>query len=417
MTIVSPSLGEHALLTVTYDAHAVVWAPEAWSIVPGTLHAEFNPALKATTADEPGLRVTLAYPHSYAPQIAAGNALAVLVDYGDGHSLRWVALSVVDPAHDRLTTCLPASLLSGAAGVTLAIGVDNIKHAMESPGPRYWDGKNWSKTGTIVANESTVVLIHGIFSSVETAFPTPSPKSTETPCPSRIASAGGFQQVLGFDYAWNEPPDTEGKLFAAFLNQIAADGVTSLSIEAHSYGSVVTLAAVPDSTSTLKIGNVVTLGGPLPLRGTPLANPDNDWRMGMFLGLLDWYFKEPPSVVTTAFKSGMVASLATDSSALKAILKGVDGMPTKPKFVEVAGTKWICFAYVFGACVVDETQFKPQLVDGSGVELPWDGVVETIAANSTALPSPVPTTFPLSHIELECTDSVINWVGKQIKGS
>jgi len=286
---------------------------------------------------------------------------------------------------------------------------------MESPGPRYWDGKKWNATGTIAPNKKTVILIHGIFSSVESAFPTPAPKSTEVPCPQRIADAGGFEQVLGFDYKWNEPPYYGGDRFAGFLKQIADAGVKSVAIEAHSYGTVVTLAAIPLVEDKIKVSDAVLLGGPLPLRGTPLAKKENHWRMGMILGLMDWYSDESPKVVDRAFDSGMVASLAPNSDDMTSIRDAIGLMSKKPNFVQVAGTEWICFLSAFGACVISEKKFEKQLVDGSGVQLPWDGVVEKIAANSTDIPNPTATALPVSHIELECHNDVIKWVGKQIR--
>lgn len=405
VTILSAKLGRSTPATLTYKSSGIVAAPDSWSIVPGTLHVDFSPALRSGASNESGLRVTLGYPRERAADVRNGWAFRVEVDYANGQHAGWVAFGSRDDARSRVSADIPASLLNGAAGITVALGVDNVKNNMETPGPRYWNGKSWSQTGTIVAGKKTVVLIHGIFSSVEASFPTAAPNAT--PCPQQIADAGGFEQVLGFDYKWNEPPFTEGPLFSAFLKQIADDGVTSVTIEAHSYGSVVTLAAIPTLAKQLKIDNVVTLGGPLPRRGTPLAKPDNGWRMGMMLGFLDWFFNEPPDVVDRAFKSGMVASLATNSTDMKKIYTGIIKMSPKPRFLEVAGNKWI-----FG-----EETFRRQLVEGSGVELPWDGVVETIAAKSNDLPDATAQEFDLSHIELQCNARVIKWVGDQITGT
>ena len=90
-------------------------------------------------------------------------------------------------------------------------------------------------------------------------------------------------------------------------------------------------------------------------------------------------------------------------------------MPNKPHFVQAAGTAWICFIPVIRSCNYSEETFKKILVDGTGVELPWDGVVETKAAMSTDIPDAVAATFPLSHVELQCKSTVINWVAKQLQ--
>lgn len=416
VAIVSPALARTTHATVTYDAGGVVAAPDTWSILPGVLRATFSPALRATNRSGAAVRITRVYALDRTAAIRNGYGLVVIANYGGGEQATLVVPSRLDLARHRVIAELPASLVGGIVSLTVALGVDNVKRSIESPGARYWDSKEkkWSTTGTIRPNEKTLVLIHGIFSSVESAFPSPSPRSTETPCPQRIADAGGFTQVLGFDYEWNEPPYYGADRFARFLKQVADAGVTSATIEAHSYGSVVTLAALPLIDKKLTINNVVTLGGPLPLRGTPLAKADNNWRMGMVLGLLDWFTGEPPSAVDRAFDSGMVASLRPGSVDLKRIVEAIGLMQTKPHFIEVAGTKWICFIGSSNACFYSEETFKNQLVEGSGVTLPWDGVVETLAARSDDIPHPTAKSFDLSHIDLECKDNVIQWVGGQL---
>jgi pimeloyl-ACP methyl ester carboxylesterase len=335
----------------------------------------------------------------------------VSVAYASGRSVRWPIRGDFDSIHHRVTVGIPEGLLEHATGVTLALAIDSGEFKAEPPGPRYWDGKNWETSGTIKTGKRIVVLIHGIFSSVETAFP----KGFFSSCPQTIADRQGFDQVLGFDYDWFEPPAAEGKLFADFLKKIVAAQVSSMTVEAHSYGSLVTLAAIPGAAAGTTLANVVTMGGPLPLRGTPLAEKKNYWRLSMMFGLLDWYFDEPPSYVDRAFDSGMVAALATNSDALKQISSDVKAMPNKPHFIQAAGTNWICFVPGVRGCTYGEETFKKILVDGTGVQLPWDGVVETIAAESTDIPAAVATPFPLSHIELQCDSDVIKWIGKQLK--
>jgi len=401
----------------TYDARAIVPAPSAWSMLPGALRVTFVPALRALRGPATGARVVVAYPPSQRTALIAGHALLFSITYARGVTVPYVTPGNLDVPGDRIGADLPAQLLDGATKMTVAVGENAVKYVMESPGPRYWDGKQWSTSGTISPNKSTVVLIHGIFSSVESAFPSASPRSTATPCPQKIADAGGFQQVFGYDYKFDEPPYYGADRFAQFLTKLSNSGVKSVTIEAHSYGTIISLATIPTVARAIKVDNLVTLGGPLPLRGTPLASKDNAWRMSMMLGLLDWYLGFPPSVVDRMFDSGMVASLNTGSTDLKNILYDIKAMGAPPKFVEVAGNKWICFIGSSHLCVFSEETLKPQLWDGSGVKLPWDGVVETIAAKSTDLPNPVAKEFPLSHIDLECDPDVISWVGQQVKAS
>ncbi|HYL26463.1 MAG TPA: alpha/beta hydrolase, partial [Candidatus Nitrosotalea sp.] len=392
---------------VAYDRNGVIAAPAtSWAMVPGILHASFSPSSQMRGAPAAGLRLTMSYPQARATEIQAARALVVSISYANNTRLQLPMAGEFDASRARVSVELPASLVKDATAITLAIGVDaRSRFKEEAPGPRYWDAKGvvWKPNGTIEPGKKTVVLIHGIFSSVESSFPTPRPWQFWSACPTRIAAAGKFDQVLGFDYAWNEPPESRGKLFADFLQKVVDAKVSSVTIEAHSYGTLVALAAIPQVTpSAAAITNVVTMGGPLPLRGTPLAKPENHWRIAMMLGLLAWYYDVPPSFIDKAYDSGMVKSLATNSDALKTILSGVKGMSKKPRFVETAGTKWICFIPGIRDCNYSEETFKKVLVDGSGVELPWDGVVETQAANSSDIPDPIATSFPLSHIDLQC---------------
>jgi hypothetical protein len=403
-----------AIAEIRYDPNGLVASPnDAWAIVPGTLFVRFAPELGAASSGAgAGARFSMPYPQAENAAILAAHAPVLAVSYANGTTLRFPAPGSFDPVRHRVTVEVPAALLQRATGATLALAKDRGKVADQPTGPRYWDGKAWKESGTIQSGKKTLVLIHGIFSSVESSFPA---YRFFTGCPQKIADAGGFDQVLGFDYDWFEPPDKEGALFADFLKEVVAKKPSSLTVEAHSYGTLVTLAALPKLGPDAKIANAVTLGGPLPLRGTPLANPGNHWRMGMILGLLAWHFDTPPSFVDHAFDSGMVASLATNSDALKNILTNFKAMSNRPPVVQAAGTKWICLVGTVSHCAYSEETFKKVLIEGSGVELPWDGVVETLAAGSTDIPDAVATPFPLSHIDLQCAGDVIKWVAKQLK--
>lgn len=408
--LVAPSLGADVRIAIVKERNAMASPPNhAWMMLPGTLRVRFLPALRATDAIEPGLQVAMTYRPQDAARLRAGYLPLVEIAYANGRTVRFPLLGRVQSRRHAISLEIPATLLGGASSVTLALGVDNVKYKEEPPGPRYWDGKQWKTTGTIDPSKKTLVLIHGIFSSVETAFPaTPAPA-----CPQSIADAGGYKQVLGWDYDWFYPPKVEGPPFYKFLDKIADAGVTDLDVEAHSYGTLVTLSAIP-MLKSIKIKHVVLLGGPLPLRGTPLAEDKNSWRMGFVLGVLDSFSNEPPSDVDKAISSGMISSLAPNSDALTKILDDVKSMPAKPDFFQAAGDKWICLLGTNSACLLSEEYFKKVLIDGSGVQLPWDGVVETIAAESKDIPKSATMQFPLSHIQLECDKDVVKWVGKQV---
>jgi hypothetical protein len=405
-TVEKKTLSRAQSVTLSYDPTATSVMPsKAWSAVPGDLSVHFQYPLIATLvpptpppshpAPRPSslpIAVKLTMHYAPPPQGAAPFAHTVIVtaQYPVGASKRFGLYGTFDRAAQTVSVSVPAVLAGGATSMQLSLDTDAPGYALPSPGPRYWNGKSWSTTGTIDPQKRTLVFIHGIFSSVETAFP----------CAQSILNAGGYQQGVGFDYNWTEPPQVEGPLFATFLNSLAARGLTSFDIEAHSYGTVVTYAAIPSVNATLP--HVVTLGGPLPLEGTPLAHGA---LLRLVLVALADVFVGPPSLIDDAYESGMVASLGTNSPEMQQIEIGVRGMKVKPAFVQVAGTTEY----------PDEAYLYPALY--FYITYPWDGIVEQIAATSVDIPNAIPHSFPLEHTQLECTPAVYDYVGTQVQPS
>src|SRR5579875_2749862 len=231
--------------------------------------------------------------------------------------------------------------------------------------------------------QRTVVMVHGIFSSVETAFP----------CESSIIAAGNYGQAVGLDYDWTQPPAYGASRLAAFINSL---NVPAVDIWAHSYGTVVTLAALPSITKT--IGHVVLLGGPLPLNGAPQADA------GFWLDLvLAGAFIASPVQVYEAYSSGMIASLAINSPVMQQINSAVRALALPP-FVQVAGASPL-----------------PQETSNLAIEVLYtlyyggttnDGVVEQQSALTQFSPATSAVTFVnLDHIQLECDPGLIDYVG------
>ncbi len=395
------TLSRGQTVTAVHDLTAVAPAPNAaWLSIPGTLTVRFQyPLIAALVPPTPPphrhppsparlpTAVRLAIPYTPASGYHAVQTVIVTAGYPNGTTRRFGLPGRLDAAHGRIETDVPSALAGGATSLQLSLAADAPGYVLPSPGPRYWTGTQWSSSGTIDPNKRTLVFVHGIFSSVESAFP----------CAQQILDAGGYQQGVGLDYNWTDPPQVEGPVLAAFLNSLAKAGLTSFDIEAHSYGSVVTYAALPSVHATMP--HVVTLGGPLPLEGTPLAEGP---LLRLVLVALADVFVGPPSLIDHAYASGMVASMATDSSELQAIEIGVRGMKAKPEFIQVAGTSEY----------PDEAYLYPILY--FYITYPWDGIVEQIAATSTDIPGALPKSFPLEHTQLECTPAVIDYVGAQV---
>jgi hypothetical protein len=84
-------------------------------------------------------------------------------------------------------------------------------------------------------NANVLILVHGMFSSVEAAF---------TNSASAMQTAGGYSLVLGFDYDWTQRVGTSGQELADFINSLTnCSGIQRIDIEAHSEGVAVTLSA------------------------------------------------------------------------------------------------------------------------------------------------------------------------------
>ena len=130
-------------------------------------------------------------------------------------------------------------------------------------GGRSFDGTSWVPF-VCPKGPKVVVLVHGMYSSVESAFP----------CAGKIQAAGKYDAVVGFNYNWTQDINESGKQLATFLDNVAmCSGVNQVDIEAHSEGVPVSMSSTEQATSETeqKIINFVSLGGPI--MGTPVATP------------------------------------------------------------------------------------------------------------------------------------------------
>ena len=166
-----------------------------------------------------------------------------------------------------------------SVGVHLLSVPNNLSLSVNSSDKTKDTWTNYSSCPTVTGK--TLVVVHGMNSYVQAAFPTDATDLTIQ----QILAAGNYQSVLGFNYDWTQHIDVSGGQLAQFLNLVAAcTAVTSIDIEAHSEGVPVSMSAwIPNAnlsaTAKAKIGHLITLGGPI--MGTPMAN-DARW-LGTFL--------------------------------------------------------------------------------------------------------------------------------------
>jgi pimeloyl-ACP methyl ester carboxylesterase len=364
----------------------------AWKPEPGVLSVAFSSPIPdglsaappAGATPTPALTLTMPYAKADAAAILAAQAPVAVITYADGTSAKLSFDGTFDANAGTVSVTIPREALKGAIHVQFYVASDGYGPSI-SPGPRYWNGTAWQTTPiTLDPAKKTLVFVHGIFSSVESAFP----------CAAAIMAAGGYQQAVGLDYDWTQPPYTEAPILSKFVNSLPVSGVD---LEAHSYGTVVTLAALPAIAKTMK--NVVLLGGPLPLNGSPQADPG--YLRSLLINLAE--YELPPSIVERAVNSGMVNSLATGSSVLQQISAGTHGLANPPAYIEASGRNPLPFEEETGVYELYELLYGFQ---------PNDGVVEQISAESSDFAQPlISGNFPDDHLQLECDPSIISSVG------
>lgn len=362
-----------------------------WAASPGTVTVAFLNAASALRGvrNPPKITVTFPYNQSSAAQVLAAQAPVIEITSANGKVQFISADATFDASKGLMSLQLLPGQIAGATQFKVFAAVDGSGLPAPSYGPRYWDGNknSWSATPyTVDPAKRTIVMVHGIFSSVETAFP----------CEQTLLNAGAYQQGLGLDYNWTQPPQTEAPILANFINSLP---VGTLDIEAHSYGTVVTLAALPMIKK--KIGHVILLGGPLPLNGSPQADPGY-LRDLVMLGVFLAY----PSDVYHAYKSGMIAAMATDSQEMQRIWNALQAM-SLPPFVQVAGGSPLPQEVKSDAVYVLYT-----LLYGGETN---DGVVEQKSATQRFATTTSITFLSDDHIQLECQDpGIISWVASHV---
>lgn len=138
--------------------------------------------------------------------------------------------------------------------------------AIAPPEQVVWNGSkfvNLANLGALDPNGRTLVLVHGMASSVDNAWGASA---------AAIKAEGKYDQVVGFNYDWTQPINDSGDQLSAFLERLAIAGVTSVDIEAHSEGGPVSLSGAAMnavSDHPIEVNNMVLLGSPI--MGTPAA--------------------------------------------------------------------------------------------------------------------------------------------------
>lgn len=287
----------------------------------------------------------------------------------------------------------PLSTIQNAQSVSAA-SVNLSSEITLAPPPRFgariWNGTAWlDYPQGFDPNRKTLVLTHGILSTVEAAF---------GDSVNDIMSQGGYTQVIGFNYDFaRDNMATAGQKFADFLNSLQSQGgLTQIDLQAHSFGTLTALYAA--SQTDLTINNMILEGGPLD--GTRMADP-----LFGFLTLLAnnapkvlAKYLAPATTIEEAKNSGMVLDAMPGNPDLKTIRTHVVNRHPETNFIKIFGNKSplypIVSGYIFG---------------GS----PNDGMVPADYAIGADLPGQT-YIVPEQHEKLQSNPDVLQFVGRNL---
>jgi hypothetical protein len=273
--------------------------------------------------------------------------------------------------------------------------------------------------------EKTLVVIHGMLSSVEGSY-------TNMLATSNFISSGHYGSIFGIDYDWWNGLQQNGKttVVAGYLDQVAAcsPGVP-IDILAHSEGVPVTISALTqDTAAKSSVQHFIAVAGPI--LGTPLANvvagPLGTGRytlltaIGNFPPLQMVFPPASPGGLLDLLNDQFAKDLATDSSG-SGVLAGMrnlwihDPVLSQLPIVMVGGTfpdPKVAGLYIpLGPCITN--------CFGDFQQEPFDGVVGLDSAFGAGLDIPlyrIPAR-PLFHTEMVGNIGVLEDIERQLNDS
>jgi pimeloyl-ACP methyl ester carboxylesterase len=321
--------------------------------------------------------------------IAGSAPLADIVDLTEGDVFLGIPGSL-DSTTGIAQLSVPIMAVQNAQSIT--VGQTNINPARFAAPPAPYGGRIWNPTRGwldftegFVPSKKTLILVHGVNSSVEAAY---------GGCINELMAAGGYEQAVGFDYDWTQRPADTGASFAEFLNQLQARGLSQADIEAHSFGTITALAAM--AHTNLTIPHAILLGGPLD--GTPLAQSP---------AMVTWISYNMNGLSTTSIRtldeflgSGVLADLSPGSGVLNAMTTSAIGAHHETSFVRVVGQ----------TCL-EIPPLAQRYVFGFNIDATNDCFIPVTSAAGSGLPGPTALYFDQQHDKLECDPTVIHNVG------
>jgi uncharacterized protein (TIGR03437 family) len=361
-------------------ALALSFAPAQSAAMGGNPSFQSHSIAAATSSTDTVIHIVP--PNGQLPATVLGSApVGDFADATGGDNFTGLA-GGVDPSGNTATFSASSLIVQGAQALNVSLANLSPGAFLPTYGPRVWNGSQWLPFPQgFDASKKTLVLTHGVLSSVESAY---------GGCVNSIEAAGGYEQVIGFDYDWTQPIDSGGVQLGAFLNQLQGQGVPAVDLEAHSFGTTVAMDAA--SMTSLRIGNMILEGGPL--EGTPPASHEY---LVTALAYISGTASE--STIEDVLGSGMMMDVQTGSFVLSRIKLDLLAVPNPPKIIKVVGTQ----SFFPGESAI---VFNGQ---------PNDGLIPVSSASGFDLPGSTFLYPDLTHRDLECNGAVIQDVGAAVR--
>ncbi len=233
------------------------------SLGPGNSAKSSQPANKTTVAQVQSGEAdfTINYSGGITTNIPGSAPLVDIIDSSGNHNFVGVPGEVVDSSSGIAAVFqVQSAIFRQMHGMVVSMAnlIPSLVGAPDPFAPQIWNGSGWVTYPQGFDNtKKTLLLVHGIFSNVSSAYP----------CVAAIMAAGGYEQVIGFNYDWTQAAGTTGSSLANFLTTLQTAGLSQIDIEAHSYGGLTVVSGA--SQSTLLINNIIMEGSPI--SGTPAA--------------------------------------------------------------------------------------------------------------------------------------------------
>lgn len=351
------------------------------------------PSASAQTGSSDAVKVTLnAGDLKSFPEINGSLGIADVVDLqGKDHFV-----GIPEDCNRSYTACT-FTLQPGISSVAKKVIISQVNLHTEvtgavapKTGPRIWNGQGFVDFPQgFDPTKRTLVITHGMASNVESAY---------GDCINDIMAAGNYEQVIGFNYDFSQPIRKSGGQFADFLNTLTANKLTQIDLEAHSEGTVVSLAAA--SKTTMKINNMVLEGGPID--GTPISTAWFTTRLaqsGLWLPMVGYGLNDMYT------NSLVLEELQEGSPVLKNIKDEAVIKQANTNFIKVVGT----------TPYAGESTFLKWLGGDPFNGQPNDGVIPVSSAMGKGLPGPTALSYAQTHTGLTCSHDAIKGVGAAVK--